>query len=245
MSPTETIRWSEYRQIVILTGAGISVASGLRPYRGPGGLWEEEEVARYADAETLRERPEEVWRFFARARAAVLAAAPNPAHLALARLERSLPSGTALTLITQNIDGLHQRAGSQRVVELHGRLARTRCTREGCSLAPYADESTEERCPPCPRCAAPLRPDVTLFGELLPVDAEVASRRALRDCDLFLAIGTSGTVSPASSFVRSAAYAGARTILVNLEPMDPPNPAFQEERLGRAEEVLPRLVGEA
>lgn len=242
MSPA--VRWSEYRQIVVLTGAGISVASGLRPYRGPGGLWEEGDVAKYADALTLREHPEEVWRFFARARAAVLAAAPNPAHLALARLEASLAGGTAFTLITQNVDALHQRAGSQRVVELHGRLARTRCTREDCALAPYADESVDERCPACPRCGAPLRPDVTLFGELLPVDAEVASKRALRDCDLFLAIGTSGTVSPASSFVRSAAYAGARTILVNLERMDPPNPAFGEELLGRAEEVLPRLVGD-
>jgi NAD-dependent deacetylase len=186
----QAVDWSSYKHVVVLTGAGVSVASGLRPYRGVGGLWEEIDVLAVADAGAVKERPAEVWHFFAEARQAVRSAAPNPAHQALARLEQRLTGGASFTLITQNVDGLHQRAGNRNVVEIHGSLARTRCSDPGCSL-----------------------------------------------------VGTSGTVSPASNFVRSAEYVGARTILVNLEPMLQPNPAFQEELLGKAEELLPKLVG--
>ena len=148
-----------------------------------------------------------------------------------------------VSVITQNVDGLHQRAGSESVVELHGTILRTRCSREGCALEPYPDEEVyEERVPRCPCCEAPLRPEVVLFEEPLPGEAEWRAKRALRECDLFLAVGTSGTVSPASGFVRSAAYAGARTILVNLEPLEVPNSSFQVRILGRAEEVLPDLL---
>ena len=111
-------------------------------------------------------------------------------------------------------------------------------------LEPHPDEETyETRVRLCPLCNAPLRPDVVLFDEPLPGEAEWRAKRALRECDLFLAVGTSGTVLPASQFVRSAAYAGARTILVNLEPLDLPNPDFQERILGKAEDVLPELLG--
>jgi NAD-dependent deacetylase len=238
------IDWSAYSRVVVLTGAGVSVASGLRPYRGPGGLWTEVEASGVADAAALRDRPAEVWRFFAAARQAVLAARPNAAHLALARLEQGVTGrGGRFTLITQNVDGLHQRAGSQAVLEIHGTLARSRCTRVECTQPAFADERVDESCPPCPRCGQPLRPDVVLFGEPLPVEAEHLAKRALRDCDFFLAVGTSGTVTPAASFVRWAEVNGARTLLVNLEPMSPPNPAFQQELLGRAEELLPELVG--
>jgi NAD-dependent deacetylase len=239
-----TVDTSAYRNIVALTGAGISVASGLRPYRGPGGLWEEVEASGVADVRVMQDRPAVAWRFFEEARAVIQRAEPNPAHLALARLETGLRSDQSFTLITQNIDGLHQRAGSKNVVELHGTLARTRCSIPTCALEPFEDHAREIReCPSCPLCSAPLRPDVVLFGELIPAEAEWRSKKALRDCDLFIAVGTSGTVSPASNFVRSAEYAGARTIFVNLEPLDPPNPAFHETHLGRAEEILPRLLG--
>jgi NAD-dependent deacetylase len=239
-----TVDWSAYSRVVVLTGAGVSVASGLRPYRGPGGLWTEVEASGVADAAALRDRPAEVWRFFATARAAVMAAQPNAAHLALVRLEERVTSrGGLFTLITQNVDSLHQRAGSRAVLEIHGTLARSRCTRDACAQPAFADSRVDESCPPCPRCGQLLRPDVVLFGEPLPVEAEHLAKHALRDCDLFMAVGTSGTVTPAASFVRWAEVNGARTLLLNLEPMSPPNPAFQQEMLGRAEELLPRLIG--
>jgi NAD-dependent deacetylase len=172
---------------------------------------------------------------------AMALAQPNPGHLAIARAESRLRPDQCLTVLTQNVDGLHSLAGSTRVVELHGTLRRSRCTR--CDFVRPEDIATSpDDCPSCPSCAAPMRPGVTLFDEALPVDAEWSSKKALRDCDLFIAVGTSGTVSPASNFVRAAAYAGARTLFVNLEPMTTHNPAFQEVILGRAEEVLPSLL---
>jgi NAD-dependent deacetylase len=232
-----------YRNIVVLTGAGVSVASGLRPYRGPGGLWEEAGVAELATPAALVERPEEVWRLFGPLRTQARAAQPNAAHHALAALERRL-GPDVVTLITQNVDGLHQRAGSSNVLELHGTAFRSRCSSAACDLAPFDDEDPHlGPAPRCPRCGAVLRPDVVLFDEAIPGGAEWQAKRALRDCDFFLAVGTSGTVSPASNFVRAAEYASARTVLVNLEPMQPRHPAYDEEYLGRAEEILPMLLG--
>jgi NAD-dependent deacetylase len=233
----------KYRNVVVLTGAGVSVASGLRPYRGPGGLWEEAGVAELATPKALAERPDDVWRLFGSVRVAARAAQPNAAHEALAAFERRLGDGAQLTLITQNIDQLHQRAGSRNVIELHGSVFRTRCTSDACDLQPFDDEDPHADSPPrCPRCGAGLRPDVVLFDEAIPGGVEWQAKRALRDCDFFLAVGTSGTVSPASNFVRAAEFERARTVLVNLEPMKPRHPAYDEEYLGRAEDLLPALL---
>lgn len=231
-----------YRNIVVLTGAGTSVASGLRPFRGPGGVWTDQpDEMDVATASTLAVDPDRVWRLLGPLRAAIAAAEPNAAHRALADFEaRATARGISFLVVTQNIDGLHQRAGSREVVEIHGTLARTRCTR--CERPPFADDETHELgTPVCDACGAPLRPDIVLFGEHVDVDAEHRVKRALRDCDLFIAIGTSGTVSPASSYVRWAEVNGAHTIFVNMEPMNPPNPAFRDVFLGRAEDVVPRL----
>ena len=169
-------------------------------------------------------------------------AQPNAAHLKLAEFEAQLSPNQQFAFITQNIDGLHQQAGSRNVNEIHGSVRRTRCSNPACSLQPYLDSDPhDEVLPLCQCCGSVLRPDTVLFGEQLPVHAEWLAKRALRDCDLFIAIGTSGTVSPASDFVRSADYAGARTILLNLEPMEPKNPYFKEEYLGYAEEIVPLL----
>ena len=234
---------SRYSRVVVLTGAGISAGSGLRTYRGPDGVWEEHEVEKYGHAEALAERPEETWRLFGGMREPVLAARPNAAHLALAEWEANLPLGKQVLIVTQNVDSLHQRAGSRNVVELHGNIMVTRCTNRACTLEPFRDEfSHRNAVPRCPKCNSVLRPDVVLFGEEIPAQAGWSVKRALRDCDLFIAVGTSGLVTPAANFVRSAEYAGARTILVNLEPMVPANPAFQEQYLGPAESVLPRLL---
>jgi NAD-dependent deacetylase len=229
-----------YNEIVVLTGAGVSAASGLPTYRGAGGLWNETNVADHATAAAIATDPRKVWTFFARLRRDVASAAFNPAHRALAGAERGLQRHQRLTVITQNVDGFHQAAGSARVVELHGTLRRSRCTK--CDFSRAEDlRVAEMECPTCPSCGAPLRPDVVLFDEPLPVHAEWEAKTALRSCDLFLSVGTSGTVSPASNFVRAAEYAGARTIYVNLEPLEPPNRAFKEVHLGRAEELLPAL----
>ena len=243
----EPIDWSRYRKVVFLTGAGVSVASGLRPYRGPGGLWEEQGLAELSDAASLAKNPAGVWSLFGALRPVALAAQPNAAHRAIAEFERLLTrDARSCTVITQNVDGLHQRAGSVTVIEIHGSLFRTRCSNRECDLAPYRDEEAHvDAVPHCPRCGAVVRPDVVLFNEELPVDAEWGAKKALRGCDLFIAVGTSGTVWPAASYVNSAAYEGAHTILVNLEPMHPRNAHFQEEIPGRAEEILPRLLGTA
>ena len=160
-----------------------------------------------------------------------------------AEWEAALAPHQEFLLVTQNVDALHQRAGSKNVVELHGNIMQTRCSNPSCTLQPYRDEQSHlDKAPSCPMCGSVLRPDVVLFGEEIPALTSWTVKRALRDCDLFLAIGTSGLVTPAANYVRSAEYAGARTILVNLEPMTMPNPAFKEQYLGPAEEVLPNLL---
>lgn len=195
----------------------------------------------------MRADPDGVWRFCAALRAKIQAAAPNAAHVALADAARALAPDARMTIITQNIDGLHQRAGSADVVEFHGSIHRVRCARPGCdSTARDAPDDEGERggaAPRCDACGAPMRADVVLFDEEIPPVAERAAKLALRECDLFVAIGTSGTVWPASSFVRSAEFARARTVLVNLTPMSPRNPAYDEELLGRAEDLVPILFG--
>jgi len=235
---------SKYSRIVVLTGAGISAGSGLRTYRGPDGIWDEYEVERFGNVSTLHDRPEETWRLFGGMREPVLAARPNAAHLALARWEAQLSPHQQFLLVTQNVDELHQRAGSKNVVELHGNIMFTKCSNASCAMQRHRDESAHlEAVPLCPQCGSALRPDVVLFGEEIPALASWQVKRALRNCDLFLAIGTSGLVMPAANYVRGAEYAGARTILVNLEPMAMPNPSFKEQYLGRAEDILTQLLG--
>lgn len=234
---------SQYSRIVVLTGAGISASSGLRTYRGPDGVWEEYEVEKYGHYEALAHRPEETWRLFGGMREPVLAARPNAAHLALVAWESALAPHQEFLIVTQNVDALHQRAGSKNVVELHGNIMMTRCSNSSCSIEPYRDEKNHlDAVPTCSKCGSVLRPDVVLFGEEIPALPSWTVRRALRDCDLFIAVGTSGLVTPAANYVRNAEYAGARTILVNLEPMARPNPAFKEQYLGPAEKILPELL---
>jgi NAD-dependent deacetylase len=238
------IDFAQYRNIVVLTGAGISAGSGLRTYRGPNGVWEEHKVEEYGHARTLEQHPERTWQLFGAMRAPLRDAQPNAAHLALARAEAALRVDQQFVIVTQNVDRLHKRAGSRRVVELHGSIDITRCSNNACDFEPFGDPAAhEDQVPRCPRCSSALRPDIVLFGEPIPPLASWQAKRALRDCDLFIAIGTSGLVTPAADFVRSADYAGARTVLVNLEPQLRENPAFRETYFGRAEELLPVLLG--
>lgn len=233
-----------YQQVVMLTGSGVSAASGLPTYRGAGGLWESAEVARFAHADAWREEPLAVWRMFGELRAAIAGATPNAGHHAIAALQRALAgAGKRLHVVTQNVDGLHQAAGAQRVVELHGSLLHSRCSNDRCMRSPFPDaQTTFERVPICELCGDLIRPNITLFGEAIGERAERASREAMDGCDLFIAVGTSGMVMPASLFVEGAKAQGARTLLVNLEALDPPNDAYDDEVLGRAEVLLPQLL---
>jgi NAD-dependent deacetylase len=199
-----SIDFSHYTNIVFLTGAGVSVASGIRPFRGPGGLWEEFDPAIYADRAAIEKNPLPLWQLMGSLRTQLKTAQPNPAHIKIAELESQLLPQQQFTLITQNIDGLHQRAGSRNVIEVHGSVHWTRCSNLKCGLARFLDDqSYQDQVPLCSICHAPLRPDIVLFREPLPVEAEWRSKQSLRTCDLFIAIGTSGVVSPASNFVHS------------------------------------------
>ena len=220
-----------YRNIVLLTGAGISQAAGLPTYRGPGGLWNDPAKIALSDVSAMATRREEACAMFWQLYQAAREVKPTAAHRALAAFEAKLPASASYLLITQNVDGLHQAAGSRRVCEFHGNLSRWRC-----------DECGSEQEPPAAsmHCDRPMRPCVVLFGEEIPVDAEHAAKRALRDCDLFVAIGTSGTVAPAASFVRWAAYAGARRVLLNLEVDDDAREQFSECHAGPADSLVPR-----
>jgi NAD-dependent deacetylase len=223
-----------YRNIVVLTGAGISHSAGLPTYRGTGGLWSDPKLAELSHVRALTSRREEACDMFWQLRCDVAKAAPTPAHRALAAFEQRLPAGASFLIVTQNVDGLHQAAGSRSVCEYHGTLARWRCERCGAASEPPADGPA----PVC--CGERMRPDAVLFGELIPAAAEHAATRALRDCDLFVAIGTSGTVAPASSFVRGAELNGARCVLLNLEVFDGARELYGEIEAGPADELVPR-----
>jgi len=227
-------RGRSYQRIVVLTGAGISASAGLPTFRGPGGLWTNN--PELANALVAGAHPDLMWKALGGLRAAIPTTKPTPAHLAIARFSPA----SALTVITQNVDGLHEKAGSSGVIALHGRLARTRCS--SCDAPSFDDEAPHATAPPCPKCGAPLRPDIVMFEESLGAAEEMGSKRALRDCDLFIAIGTSGTVWPASSFVRSASFEGAHTILVNLTATEGDS-AFAEVHHGPADEIVPQLLG--
>jgi NAD-dependent deacetylase len=223
-----------YRNIVVLTGAGISQAAGLPTYRGAGGLWSDPGLAALADVEAMTAQRAEACGMFWKFRQAIAGVAPTAAHRALAAFEQALPAEARFLIITQNVDGLHQRAGSQRVCEYHGTLARWYCEVCNAELEPPDGELPSH-------CSLLMRPSAVLFGELIPASAQRTAKVALRDCDLFVAIGTSGTVWPAASFVRSAELNGARRILVNLEIDDDARDAYAECHAGTADELVPRM----
>ncbi len=228
---------SQIRNIVILTGAGISAESGIDTFRDGGGLWERHRVEDVATPEAFARDPDLVLRFYDMRRAAIQEKEPNAAHTALARLEAEWPGN--LLLVTQNVDDLHERGGSRRVLHMHGEHLNAWCT--SCDIrsrwtAPLIDR------PACPVCGAKsLRPDVVWFGEMPYRMGEIYA--ALRDADLFVSIGTSGAVYPAAGFVQNARELGAQTLELNLERSQGSH-WFHESRLGPATEVVPAWVEE-
>lgn len=226
------------RNIVVLTGAGVSAESGIDTFRGGGGLWEQHRVEDVATPEAFACDPDLVLRFYDMRRAAIQTKEPNAAHRALARLDAEWPG--ELLIVTQNVDDLHERAGARRVLHMHGEHLNAWCTACGTRsrwTAPLIDR------PPCPACdERALRPDVVWFGEMPYRMDEIYA--AMREADLFVSIGTSGAVYPAAGFVRDARELGARTLELNLERSQG-SAWFDETRLGSATELVPAWVAES
>ncbi len=224
--------------IVILTGAGISKESGLDTFRDAGGIWSKIRLEDVATPEAFQRDPVLVQDFYNMRRRALLQAGlrPNPAHDALARLEREW-RGEAL-LVTQNVDDLHERAGSKRLIHMHGEMLKARCTECGHVVAVAADLTPQSECAHCGTLGT-LRPHVVWFGEM-PFEME-RIYQALADCELFVSIGTSDTVYPAAGFVGEARIHGARTVELNLEPSEG-HSRFHEAIHGPASVIVPDFV---
>jgi NAD-dependent deacetylase len=227
-------------RVVALTGSGISAESGVPTFReAQTGLWERYDPQELATPEAFARDPHLVWEWYEWRRNLVAKAEPNPGHRALAELERRIPN---FTLVTQNVDGLHERAGSRNVIELHGNILRSKCSLEDEVAQP---EEHDDSVPPrCARCGAFLRPDVVWFGEMLPAGALEAASQAARGCELFLSIGTSSLVYPAAALPYEALE--NRATLVEVNPSETPlTPHADYSLRGPSGEVLPKLLREA
>ena len=224
------------RKVVALTGAGVSAESGVPTFRdAQTGLWARFKPEELATPEAFAHDPALVWRWYRWRRELVSRAEPNAGHRALVELETLCP---ALTVITQNVDGLHQRAGSRVVIEIHGNIARTRCSRASCALECDTDDRDV---PLCPACGAPARPDVVWFGEAIPAQALEQAYAALEDCDVLLSIGTSALVYPAAGFPAIAQARGSRIVEINPRSTPLSEQADFVVR-GTSAVVLPQLV---
>ncbi|MEZ6243473.1 MAG: NAD-dependent deacylase [Phycisphaerales bacterium] len=240
-APAEALR--EARGVVVLTGAGVSAESGIPTFRDTmQGLWASFDPEQLATPEAFERDPELVTRWYDHRRLGCAACEPNPGHLALARLEREVCArGGSFTLLTQNVDGLHRRAGNTEPVELHGSIMTWRCSRTGEPVAPPSPPTPWPEFPPRSPRGAPVRPDVVWFGEMLPEKALERSFEALSSCDLLMSVGTSAVVYPAAGFIEVAASRGARTIEVN--PQDTPMSGIVTWALrGPSAKILPAIV---
>ena len=225
------------RHVAVLTGSGISAESGVPTFRdAQTGLWSKYRPQDLATPEAFQRNPKLVWDWYAWRRELVSQAQPNAGHLALVELERRRPQ---FSLITQNVDGLHQRAGSRNAIELHGNITRTKCFEEDILVERWME--TDETPPRCPRCGGRLRPDVVWFGEALPPDAITRAFATSQSCDLFFSIGTSTLVHPAASLPFEALQHEATVVEINPDPTPLTARAHHTLR-GPAGEVLPVLL---
>jgi NAD-dependent deacetylase len=234
--PRELIeRLASARRVAVLTGAGISAESGIPTFRDAlTGLWAKYDPRELATPEGFARNPKLVWDWYAERRQRIAGVQPNPGHLALAALEQRFER---FTLVTQNIDSLHQRAGSRQVVELHGNIARVKCSVEKTVVNPIPEDASPPRC----HCGAFLRPDVVWFGEMLPADALARAEEAAEHCEVFLSIGTSAQVYPAAELPLRALSAGAAVVEINPERTALTRHA-QFSLQGPAGTILPQLV---
>lgn len=240
--PFEIInRLQQAQRVVVLTGAGISAESGVPTFRdAQTGLWAQYDPQELATPEAFRRHPKLVWDWYAWRRELVSSVAPNPGHYALATLEKHVPD---FTLITQNVDSLHQKAGSLKIIELHGNISRVKCLEED-RIVDSWEESSDGSVPLCPRCGSFLRPDVVWFGEMLPANALRRAITASRAADLFLTIGTAGIVQPAASLPLEAEENGA--LVIEINPNQTSLSAWMDFCLrGPSGVILPDLVAAA
>src|SRR5262245_9111328 len=226
------------KRIAVLTGAGVSAESGIPTFRDAGGLWAGHVIEDVATPAAFRRDPRLVWKFYNERRANLRHVAPNPGHVALVSLERRL-GADGVTIITQNVDGLHRRAGSSTIHELHGNLARTRCT--GCGRIEDRGLEPLDELPACPHCAALLRPDIVWFNEMLPSGPWEASETSVAKCDVLMVVGTSAVVHPAAGLIHSAHTLGRPVIECNLQPTAASSLA-DIVLAGKSGEILPQLV---
>ncbi len=224
--------------IVILTGAGVSAESGLSTFRDADGLWAKVRIEDVATPEAYARDPDKVLGFYNMRRRNAGEAAPNAAHRALARLEREAPG--EVLIVTQNVDDLHDRAGSRALIHMHGELMSALCAACGHRWAWTGDMSRDDACPRCARSGV-VRPDIVWFGEM-PYQMD-RIEAAVEDCALFVSIGTSGAVYPAAGLSMAARAAGARTLELNLEPSETVS-SFEEARHGPASDLVPAWVDE-
>lgn len=238
MAEWETIQgWlAEAERVVVLTGAGISAESGVPTFRGAGGLWRQHRPEDLATPEAFARGPRLVWEWYDWRRARVAKAEPNPGHMALAQLERRVPD---FTLITQNVDGLHERAGSRRVLKLHGDIWTLHCL--GCGLEETNHDVPLREIPPRCTCGGLFRPGVVWFGEALPANVLRHAMEAAAHAQVFLVVGTSAVVQPAASLPLLAQQNGAKLVEVNLEET-PLSAQADASFWGKAGELLPRLL---
>ncbi len=225
----------DFHRVVFFTGAGMSAESGIPTYRGEGGVWSQYNWQEYACQDAFDRDPERVWDFHDVRRTAVAACAPNPGHHAVAQVQRDHP-GT--TVITQNIDGLHQSAGAPSVIELHGSLWRVRCDAERTIREDRSAPIASRRC----ACGAWLRPDIVWFGDSLDRKNIKRAVAALESCDLLVSVGTSGVVYPAAELPRRAMERGAVTVEINLEDT-PVSDLYLHRLRGKASEMLALMMG--
>jgi NAD-dependent deacetylase len=234
-------RLATARHVAVVTGAGISAESGIRTFRDTmSGLWKDFDPQKLATQEAFDADPELVTRWYDWRRLGCLAAEPNPGHLALARLEEWMRArGGDFILLTQNVDGLHQRAGSRNVVEVHGSIHTWRCTATGREVRP--ESAAFDTFPPTSAWGGLLRPGVVWFGESLPIDALRAADHAIQHADVFFSVGTSAVVYPAAGFIEVAGAHGALTVEVNKDPT-PLSRRVDYSLRGSAGEILPRIL---
>lgn len=235
------INFFDYDRITILTGAGISAPSGIKTFRGdPDSVWNTPGKEMQGTIAWALSAKEAYWRGWGSFRKTCAEAQPNAAHVALADLQRRHKD---VTLITQNVDGLHQRAGSTDVIELHGSAFKNRCRERRCRQPDWDDTEIRTRPPACPSCGVAALPGMTFFGEYLNRDTLKQATLAAEWCDLYVVIGSSGTVPPASTLAFSAKDYGARTVLINRDPWETSMSHFDDVLLGySADVVLPALV---
>ncbi len=223
-------------RLVVLTGAGISAESGVPTFRGEGGIWQKYNPQELANFDAFMQNPERVWEWYALRRRIVLEVEPNPGHFAIAELEKRFPH---FWLITQNVDGLHQKAGNRNIVELHGNMMNSRCVT--CGKKKIGNHFSETSGISYCECGELMRPDVIWFGEMIPENVLRKSWQASEESDVFLTIGTSGLVEPAASLPMHALHFGAYVVEINIERTLFSRHAH-EVVLGPAGTVLPALL---